>query len=73
MLFFVAQKIELRWIVLEEMGTDSIADTCTATCDNVCLASEVGNVLVRIEGVIAEHYNSNCDGLIAELCWLDVG
>jgi hypothetical protein len=37
------------------MGTDAIADACAAAGYNVCLATEIGDVLVRIEGVVSEH------------------
>jgi len=63
-LFFVAEEVELCWVVLEEMGTDAESNTGTATCDDVGPAAEVGNVLVRIEGVAAEHCSGCCDGLI---------
>ena len=70
MLFFVAEEVELRWVVLEEMGTYAISNACAATCDDVGLAAEVGNVLVRIEGVFAEHCSGCCGKLIAGLFWL---
>ena len=57
-LFFVAEEIEFGWIVLEEMGTDAIPDTCTATCDDVGLAAQVRDVLVGVEGVASEHDGS---------------
>lgn len=71
-LFFVAEEVELCWVVLEEMGTDAKSDTCTATGDDVCLAAEVRNVLVRIEGVASKHLCGCCDGFSVGLYWLEI-
>ena len=72
MLFFVAEEVEFGWVVLEEVGTDAESDACTAAGDDVGLAAEVGNVLVRIEGVAAEHDCGCCDDLVVELYLLGV-
>ena len=71
-LFFVAEEVEFGRVALEEVGTYAISDTCTATCNDVGLTTEVGDVLVRIEGVVAEHCGGCCDGFIAELYWLEI-
>lgn len=38
--------------MLEQVSTDTEADACTSSGDYVCLATEVGDILVWIEAVV---------------------
>ena len=61
MLFLFAEEVEFGGIVLEDVRADTVAYACAASGDDVGLAREVGNVLIRIECVVAEHLEESID------------